>query len=98
MKIKSIGVFLALVFTLSTPLVASAAERGTAEYERLRELKKIQREKKAAAKASGTPEEKNFWQREAERSGFAGTAAMFGNAISGAIPLDKPNSRKEIKN
>lgn len=71
-----------------------AAERGTEEYKRLVELKKAQREKKATAKPQGTPQEKNFWQREAERSGFAGTAAMFGNAIGGVIPLDKPNSRK----
>jgi hypothetical protein len=38
---------------------------------------------------------KGFWQREAERSGFAGTGAMISNGISGAIPLAKPNSGKK---
>lgn len=69
-------------------LSALAAERGTAEYEKMKEYKKAQREKKPSS------QEKGFWQKEAERSGFAGTAAMFGNAVSGAVPLDKPNSRK----
>lgn len=70
---------------------AFAAERGSEEYQRLVEYKRKQREERSRPASA---REKNFWQREAERSGFAGTAAMFGNAISDAIPLDKPNSRK----
>ncbi len=73
---------------------ASAAERGTPEYEKMKEYKKAQRENKSSKPASS---EKGFWQREAERSGFAGTGAMFGNAISSVIPLDKPNSLKPAK-
>ena len=73
--------------------VAFAAERGTPEYERLKEYKKAQREKKDQPQPKG--EAKGFWQKEAERSGFAGTAAMFGGVVTNAIPLDKPNSRKE---
>lgn len=86
-----------LVFVLGMQMtgVSSAAQRGTEEYNKLVEYKKAQREKKATEKTQGAPKEKNFWQREAARSGFAGTAAMFGNAIGGLIPLDKPNSRKD---
>ncbi len=81
-----VGLFLVQGLTVS-----HAAERGTPEYEKMKEYKKSQREKKASPAAS---QEKSFWQKEAERSGLAGTAAMFGNAVAGAIPLDKPNSRK----
>lgn len=84
---------LAILMTLLAG-VSWSAEPGTAEYKKMADYKKAQREKKAAAKTQGVPEEKNFWQKEAERSGFTGTAAMFGNAIGGVIPVDKPNSRK----
>ena len=73
--------------------VALAAARGTPEYEKLKEYKKSQKQRKADPSANA----KGFWQREAERSGFAGTAAMFGNAVSNVVPLDKPNSGKEKK-
>lgn len=82
--------FFVLTMLLSQTFVLAAAP-GTPEYEKLKEYKKAQREKKNSSAASS---EKGFWQKEAERSGFAGTAAMFGNAVSGAVPLDKPNSRK----
>jgi hypothetical protein len=74
---------------------AFAAQRGTPEYEQLKVLKQKQREEKKVHKAEPSPKTKGFWQREAERSGFAGTGAMFSNAISNAIPLDKMNSKKE---
>lgn len=89
---KAVGIF--FIFLMGMSDVALAADRGSAEYQRLVEVKRAQREKKAAAKAQGLPAEKNFWQREASRSGLAGTAAMFGNVVSGVVPLDKPNSRK----
>lgn len=73
---------------------ALAAQRGTPEYEALKAYKTKQREEKKTRKADPSPKAKGFWQREAERSGFAGTGAMLGNAIAGAVPLDKPNSRK----
>ena len=77
---------------------ALAVPRGTPEYEQLKEYKRKQhaeREQKKVQENSGqAPKEKNFWQREAERSGFAGTGAMFSNALANAVPLDKPNSRK----
>jgi hypothetical protein len=76
---------------------AFAVQRGTPEYEKMKEYKRTQREKRNNPSADPKGEAKGFWAREAERSGFAGTAAMFGNAITGAIPLDKPNSRKETK-
>lgn len=64
-----------------------AAQRGTAEYQQMVELKKKQREEKKVRKADPSPNAKGFWAREAERSGFAGTGAMFANAI----PLPKSN-------
>ena len=91
---KFAGLFVTLAFFTQFAGPAFAAERGSEEYKKLVELKKAQREKKATAKAQGVPQEPNFWQKEASRSGLAGTAAMFGNAVSSAVPLDKPNSRK----
>ena len=80
-----------MVFWIQSFSVAYAATRGTEEYKKLVEYKKAQREKKA----SGGAHEKNFWQREAERSGLAGTAAMIGQAAGSIVPLDKPNSGKK---
>jgi len=74
---------------------AFAAQRGTPEYDQLKALKQKQREEKKTRKAEPSPKAKGFWQREAERSGLAGTGAMFSNAISSAVPLDKLNSKKE---
>ena len=88
---KVIVFFLGSLFLLNGFGLALAAQPGTLEYEKLKAYKKTQREKKNNPAAAN---EKGFWRKEAERSGFAGTAAMFGNAIAGAVPLDKPNSRK----
>ena len=79
-----------VVFLSQAAPVAIAATPGTPEYEKLKEYKKAQREKKS----SSSPSPKGFWQKEADRSGFAGTAAMFGDVITSVVPLDKPNSRK----
>ncbi len=87
---KWMSAAISIVFLLGGAGMALAAQRGTPEYEKLKEYKKAQREKEAQPSANA----KGFWQKEAERSGFAGTAAMFGNALGSAIPLDKPNSRK----
>lgn len=93
---KIIAGFLFLFFFFQGLNGVMAAERGTDAYKKMAEYKKVQREKKANPKSQASAE-KGFWQKEAERSGFAGTAAMFGNAVSGILPLDKPNSRKETK-
>ena len=74
-----------------------AAERGTPEYERLVEYKRQQREKRLERKNNpelAKQEGKSFWQKEAERSGFAGTGAMFGNLVKKAVPFRDPNSSK----
>lgn len=75
---------------------AMATQRGTPEYEALKEYKNKQRAERDAKKADPAPKEKKntFWSREAERSGFAGTGAMFANGIDRVIPLEKLNSRK----
>ena len=85
---KKLVVFIFAVL-LCQGLTAYAAPRGTAEYEKMKAYKKAQHEKKKLG-----PAEKGFWQREAERSGLAGTAAMIVNVPGSIIPLDKPNSRK----
>ncbi len=83
--------FLMMILFLNVSSLVLASQPGTPEYEKLKEYKKEQREKRKNPPAKT---EKGFWQKEAERSGLAGTAAMFGNALSDAVPLDKPNSRK----
>ena len=82
------------LFFLGSYGPAFAVQRGTPEYEKMKEYKRLQREKRNDPSAAPQGEAEGFWAREARRSGFAGTAAMFGNAITGAVPLDKPNSRK----
>ena len=77
--------------------IALAAERGTPEYEKLKEYKKTQKAQKEAEKANPQPKAKGFWAREAERSGFAGTGAMFSNGIARVVPLDKPKAWKETQ-
>lgn len=71
-----------------------AAQRGTPEYEQMKEYKRQQREKKANRANEPQGEAKGFWAKEASRSGLAGTAAMFGGAIGAAVPFEKPNARK----
>lgn len=65
---------------------AFAAKKGTPEYERLAALKKERREQREREKANPAERKKGFWQKEAERSGLAGTAAMFGNAVDRVVP------------
>ena len=74
-------VFLLLV-AFASP--AFAAQRGTPEYEQLKAMKKKEREAKAQKSTSDTSSNAStFWQREAERSGFAGTGKALGSSISG---------------
>ena len=88
---KVAGVFIGILFLCQGISLSLAAQPGTPEYEKLKEYKKAQREKKTVP---GAVKEKGFWQKEADRSGFAGTAAMVTHAVTDVIPLDKPNSRK----
>lgn len=84
--------FAAVLFGILLAVPALAAQPGTPEYTKLVELKKAQRAAREAEKANPGQKAKGFWQKEAERSGFAGTGAMFTNAIGGAIPLQKPKA------
>jgi len=96
-KMKKITVVLLALFAAQG--IALAAERGTPEYIKLKEYKNKQRAEREAEKANPTPKtpQSTFWSREAERSGFAGTGAMFANGINNLVPLDKLNSGKDDK-
>lgn len=92
---RAMAVLMLVVF--AAPMPALAAQRGTAEYEALKEYKRKKKAEKEAAKAAEEANpgsgEKSFWQKEAERSGFAGTGAMFArgaNAVNPLKGLDQP--------
>ena len=95
---KFIAILMFLVFAQATVF---AAAPGTPEYEKIKAYKTAQREKKAqekaAEKVNPSVKKDTFWSREASRSGFAGTGAMFSNAIFNTIPLAKPGSGKQTK-
>lgn len=91
---------IALVAALAAAsLIASpafAAKKGTAEYDRLVALKKEQRAQREADKANPPARAKGFWEKEAERSGLAGTAAMVSNAATAPgrmLPNGKDSSK-----
>jgi hypothetical protein len=80
-----------VILALTAP-VASAAQRGTPEYEKLKAYKQKQLQEKEACKADPSKKAKGFWEKEAERSGLAGTGAMLSNAVSNAVPSGKSKS------
>lgn len=55
---------------------AFAIAHDSPEYEKMREYKRQQREKRELEKVNPQTAEKGFWQKEAERSGLAGTFGM----------------------
>ncbi len=73
----------------------AAPERGTPEYDKLKEYKKTQREQREREKADPSVKKPGFWAREGSRSGLTGTGNMFGNMIGSVVPGDKPGSRSE---
>ena len=77
------------LFLLQGATSAYALQRGTPEYEKMKEYKKAQHEKKASS-----PVEKNFFQKEAERSGLAGSVMAIGHIAGSVVPLEKPNADK----
>ena len=84
-----------LVFVLFAQGAAVAAQRGTPEYEQMKAIKRKQAAEREQRKANPAAKPDGFWQREARRSGFAGTGAMFSNVVSGALPMLKSNSEKK---
>ena len=84
-----------LMFVLLTQGLAAAAERGTPEYEQMKAIKKRQAVEREQRKTNPPAKADGFWQREARRSGFAGTGAMFSNVVTGALPMLKSNSEKK---
>jgi len=83
---KSIVLAVAVLAAAAFVTPVYAAQKGTPEYARLVALKKEQRAEREREKANPSAKAKGFWQKEAERSGLAGTAAMFGNAVDSVIP------------
>ena len=92
---RRISMFLLAVLVFMEVSPAFAMDRNDPAYQKMKEYKIAQRAKREEEKKNPQKKEKGFWAREAERSGFAGTGAMFGNAVTSVIPLGKPNSRKE---
>lgn len=83
------------VFALLFQGAAVAAERGTAEYDRLKAYKQAQREAREREKADPSAKKPGFWAREGSRSGLTGTGNMFGGLVGNLIPGGKPGSRRE---
>ena len=86
---RTIAFFILGFCFLQGAVTAYSMERGTPEYEKMKEYKKTQHDKKAAG-----PAEKGFWQREGERSGLTGSAMALGKIAMSAVPLEKPNANK----
>lgn len=80
---KTIGLVLISLFLGGA--TAIAAERGTPEYEKLKEYKKAQREKKASGVSEKTGP--TFWDREAERSGLNRVNPNFSGFIKALNPI-----------
>lgn len=86
---KAFAMFLLMIFTGTTAALAGhGASVGNSKKD-VPENKKFNH-----GKAEPSPHAKGFWEKEAERSGFAGTAAAISSTVTGAIPLAKPNSGK----
>jgi hypothetical protein len=97
---KVMAVSLFVLVALGSADLALAAQRGTPEYEALKEYKRKKKAEKEAAKAAESADpgvkEKSFWEKEAERSGFAGTGAMFARGVDSVNPfkgLDQPREK-----
>ena len=82
---KRTGIFIALVVLISASS-AMAAERGTPEYERLKEYKKAQREGKGTPGAASGKKAPGFWEKEGERSGLGSTGSNVGNFFRNLNP------------
>ena len=93
MHSRTLIAVVAAVLLTATADVALAAQRGTPEYQRLVELKKAQRAEREAAQNNPEQKPMGFWQKEAQRSGFAGTAAMLGNGVDRVIPGESAGAR-----
>ena len=86
---KKISMIVAVLVAIAIAAPAYAAKKGTPEYEKMVAIKKAQREAREAEKTNPSAKGKGFWAREAERSGFAGTAAMVGNVTKRILPEGK---------
>ena len=91
-------IVLAVAAILATSSVWAAS---TSSYEEMKQIKKAQREAKAAQKASGTkPETKwsKFWKNEGERSGLGQSTSGAGTFIHSLNPAPFFKSQQEAYN
>ena len=82
------------VLILTQAGAAFAAQPGTPEYEKMKELKKAQRMQRETAKASNKPES-TFWKREGERSGlnqWGGASGIFSSL--NPVPFFKEQGKR----
>ena len=92
---KVIGMLVFTVFLLQGAMIASAAERGTPEYERIKEYKKVQREKKMNEKQTSGGNGSAFWSKELDRSGLKEVGPKVGKFVKGLNPAPFFKSQKE---
>ena len=83
--------------------MAMAAQKGTPEYEQMKELKKKQREERPKQQPADSKPSKSdlFWKSEGERSGFSGVGSGIGNSIHGFFEslgkMEMPKGRAKKK-
>jgi ABC-type tungstate transport system permease subunit len=86
---KNISILSVLI--LSSAQAFAAAAPGTPEYEKMKEYKAAQRkareDRKAGVAAGTEKKEPGFWDREAERSGFAQTGQGMGSVFKNLNPV-----------
>jgi hypothetical protein len=94
---KTIGLFVAVLFLTTSFGVAMAAQRGTPEYEKLKEYKKAQRAKKESAPATKSAVSE-FWKKEGDRSGLSQTGSTISTFFQNLNPTPFLNEKEKQYN
>ncbi|MBI2095048.1 MAG: hypothetical protein HYT89_02650 [Candidatus Omnitrophica bacterium] len=92
---KAIGMLIFAVFLLQGAGIAFAAERGTPEYERLKEYKRVQREKRMNERKDSGANGSAFWSQELERSGLKEVGPKVGRFLKNLNPAPFLKEQKE---
>ena len=94
---KVISLLVTVLFLTGSFGLALAAQRGTPEYEKLKEFKKAQRVKKETTPATASAVSE-FWKKEGERSGFSQTGASISNFFQNLNPTPFLNEKEKQYN